>query len=412
MPSVTRPTRSGSLLAAFAIMLVAANLRPAVVTVAPLIDDIKNSMGWDSGTAGLLTTLPLLLFGIAALVAARCAARWGAERTIFASLLVLAAGILTRIVPNAVALLIGSALIGVGIGICNVVLPSLIKRDFAHRSGLMTGLYSMTISGGAALAAAVTVPLNHAVGGRWPLGLALWAVPVVVTLVLTLGVWRTQLRRSTPVDGGEVSSSLWRNRIAWAITVLMGTQSLVFYAFAAWLPDMLTDRGMSPGQAGAVLAAGQSGALMLSLIAPVVAGRCRDQRGVAVAMVLMCAAGFLGIVTTERWPVLWVVLVMAAPGALLGVALLLMVLRSVSTAQTGQVSGMAQSVGYILAATGPVVVGALHDLTHSWSIAMGVLAVALIPQAWAAWVSGADVTMTEPVDAAAGLSGRGIKAGA
>lgn len=165
---------TAALMAALGIMLVAANLRPAVVSVSPLIDTISDSFGFSSSTAGLLTTLPVLFFGIAAPVAPRLAHRFGIERTIFASLAVLVAGIALRLVPSAGALFGGSVLIGAGIGVCNVVLPALIKRDFAHRSGLMTGLYSMTLSGGAAVAAGLTVPIDHALGGDWRLTLAAW----------------------------------------------------------------------------------------------------------------------------------------------------------------------------------------------------------------------------------------------
>jgi MFS transporter, CP family, cyanate transporter len=383
-------TGAVAVVAGFAIVLVALNLRPAVVAVAPLIDDIKRSMGWDSGFAGLLTTLPLLMFGVMALLAARCAARFGVERTVFVSVVMLGIGIVIRLWSNPAALLAGSALAGAGIGICNVVLPSLIKRDFADRSGLMTGIYSMTLSGGGAVAAVLAVPLNDAVGRQWSVALALWALPVAVTLL----VWTTQLSRSQHIAVAPASPSLWRNSLAWAITILMGTQSLVFFAFTAWLPDMLIDRGMTASQAGAALACGQVAALVMSFVAPIVAGRFRNQRAVAVTVVLVCAVGFIAIITTDRWPVLWAVLIMCGPGGLLGLSLLFMVLRSTSTAQTAQVSGIAQSVGYTLAAVGPVAVGALHDWTKSWPIAMGTLALALIPQVWAAWTSGEDTTMT------------------
>ena len=132
----------GTVITAVGVMLVAANLRPVVVSVAPLIDEITRDEGFSSATAGLLTTLPVLFFGLSAPVAPRLAARFGIERTIFGALLLLTVGTLMRLIPGAPMLFIGSAVVGAAIGICNVVLPALIKRDFAHRSGLMTGLYS------------------------------------------------------------------------------------------------------------------------------------------------------------------------------------------------------------------------------------------------------------------------------
>lgn len=374
---------------AVAIMLVAANLRPAVVAVAPLVGDIKAATGWSSAVTGLLTTLPVLVFGLVAPLAPRCAARFGIERTVFAALAVLIVATAVRLLPAPSALFAGSALAGAGIGICNVVLPSLIKRDFPHRSGLMTGLYSMTLSGGAAAAAALTIPINDALGGDWRLALASWGLFAVLALV----IWIPQLRRVHRVQVGHTPPSLWRNPVAWAITVFMAAQSLIFYTFTAWLPEVLIDRGMSPGAAGAVLALGQVAGLSMSLVAPIVAGRSADQRVITMLALATTAVGFAGLLTTHSAPTLWVMLVMAGPGASISLALLFMVLRSTSTVQTSQVSGMAQSVGYGLAAVGPVAIGLLHDVTGSWTVAMAVLALALLPQALSTLLAAKDVTM-------------------
>ena len=379
-----------AVVAAIGIMIVAANLRPVVVSVAPLVDEIKASTGWSSSVTGLLTTLPVFVFGLAAPVAPRCAARFGIERTVFGALVLLVAAILIRLLPAPVALFAGSALVGAAIGVCNVVLPSLIKRDFAHRSGLMTGLYSMTLSGGAAAAAALTVPINDAIGGNWRMALASWGAFVLVALV----VWAPQLRLLHRMELSAERDSLWRNRIAWAITIFMAAQSMIFFTFSAWLPEYLIDRGMSPAGAGAVLALGQVAGLVMSLIAPIIAGRFHDQRAVTGAALAVCGIGFVGLLATDQWPTLWVMLVMTGPGASISLALLFMVLRSTSTTQTSQVSGMSQSVGYILAAVGPVAIGALHDVTGSWTIAMSALALVLIPQAASTVVAARNVTMS------------------
>lgn len=375
--------------AAVAIMLVAANLRPAVVAVGPLVGEIKAATGWSSSVTGLLTTLPVLVFGLAAPIAPRCAARFGIERTVFGALFVLTVAIAVRLVPTSAALFAGSALAGAGIGVCNVVLPSLIKRDFAHRSGLMTGLYSMTLSGGAAAAAALTIPINNALGGNWRMALASWGAFAAVAMA----VWVPQLWRMHRVDTGPAQKSLWGNKIAWAITIFMAAQSLIFYTFAAWLPEYLIDRGMSPAGAGGVLALAQVAGLVMSLIAPIVAGRFDDQRAITGLALLVSAVGLVGLLTTDSLPTLWVMLVMCGPGASISLALLFMVLRSTSTAQTSQVSGMAQSVGYLLAAVGPVAIGALHDLTGSWTVAMSALSLPLIAQAASTMVAGKNVTM-------------------
>jgi MFS transporter, CP family, cyanate transporter len=370
-------------------MLVAANLRPAVVAVAPLVDDISRATGWSAATTGLLTTLPVVMFGVAAPVAPRIAARFGIERTIFGALVLLTAAIMLRLPANSAALFAGSMLIGLAIGVCNVVLPALIKRDFAHRSGLMTGLYSMTLSGGAAAAAAVAVPISDSLHGNWRQALAVWAIFALCALL----AWFPQLRRVHRIEISRSTSSLWRNPVAWAVTVFMGTQSFIFFAFVAWLPQYLIDRGTTAAHAGVVLAVGQVAGLVMSLTAPVIAGRFADQRWVTFAILAVSAVGFVGLLTTERAPVIWVALILAGPGASIGLALLFMVLRSTSATQTGQVSGMAQTAGYILAASGPVAIGALHDATGSWVTAMAALALVLVPQALSTVWAGKNTTM-------------------
>lgn len=370
-----------ALMAALGIMLVAANLRPAVVSVSPLIDTISHSFGFSSSTAGLLTALPVLFFGISAPLGPRLAHRYGIERTIFGALVVLLGGIALRLVPDAAALFGGSVLIGIGIGVCNVVLPALIKRDFAQRSGLMTGLYSMTLSGGAAVAAGLTVPIDDAVGGRWRLTLAAWGLFVLVSMVQ----WLPQLRRIHTIPSTRAAGGLWRDRTAWAITIYMGAQSLIFYTFGAWLPKFLIDEaGMSSGAAGGVLALGQTVGLTCSLLAPIIAGRFADQRVITLAALGICLLGFVGLLTVHGWWVLWAGMIMVGPGCGIGLALLFMVLRSNSAAQAGQVSGMAQAVGYGLAAIGPILIGAVHDASGSWTLAMAVLMGGVIPQGVAA----------------------------
>lgn len=382
--------RTTMIITALAVMVVSANLRPAVVAIGPLIDDIKVSENFTSAQAGLLTTLPVLFFGLIAPIAPRIAARFGIERTVFGAMALLLTAMLLRLFPSPIALFVGSALAGIAIGICNVVLPALIKRDFAHRSGLMTGLYSMTLSGGAALAAGLTVPIESATGGSWRLALASWSILALLGLLL----WIPQLARIHKISTAAAPASLWRNKVAWAITIFMGSQSLIFYTIAAWLPEYLMDRGMSKAGAGGLLALSQTVALLMSLVMPMIAVRFRDQRVLTLVITFICGAGFAGLLCTDHWAVLWVLLIAVGPGSAISLVLLFMVLRSSSTTQTGQVSGMAQSVGYCLAAAGPLLIGALHDATGSWTIAMFVLALALIPQSAAALLAAKNGKMT------------------
>ena len=387
--SPSRPSTVWIVVTAVGVMLVAANLRPAVVSVAPLVSDIRHSTGFSSGTAGLLTTLPILFFGLVAPFAPWLAARFGFERAVFGSMVVLIAGIMLRAIPGTPWLFAGSAVVGAAIGVCNVILPGLIKRDFSHSAGMMTGLYSMTMTGGAAVAAAFTVPIDDRFGGDWRKALASWVILAMVAVV----VWIPQLRQTH--SGSYIRPApLWGNKIAWAITIFMGSQSFVFYTFVAWIPTYLTDRGYDRTEAGTVLAAGQFAAIVGSLVIPIVAGRFADQRWAGIVTVGSSAAGLLGLLCTDVWAAFWCMLVLFGPGSALGLALLFMVRRSRSAEQTNQVSGMAQCLGYVLAAAGPFGLGVVHDVTGSWAAAFSVIAVALCTQTWGGWVAGRNVHMT------------------
>lgn len=395
-PVVTRPGRT---VTAVGLLLIAANLRPAVVTLSPLMPTISADIGLSATVAGLLTTSALICFGLLAPLAPRIAHRLGLDPTLALALGLVIAGILVRTVPSTAALFGGTVLASAGIGMGNVLLPSVIKRDFSDRPGLMTGLYSMALTGGATLAAGLVVPLTHSIGRGWRVGLVVWVGFGVVALV----AWLPQLRRAkTEVqlpdepDEGRLTTEaathrsipLWHQPLAWAVTVFMGTQSLIFYAAVAWLPVYFVAHGYSETAAGGMLALSNAAGIVGALSASPIAGRMRRQRALAVATAVVSLVGLVGLVLAPQAGPVWMVFLGIGPGAAISLALLFMVLRSSSSPQTARLSGMAQSVGYLVAALGPFAIGAIHDLTGSWSVALAVLAAVALPQAAAGWVAG------------------------
>jgi CP family cyanate transporter-like MFS transporter len=214
----------------------------------------------------------------------------------------------------------------------------------------------------------------------------------VLLVLLAVIAWIPQLSRVHTITYTP-TETVWRNRIAWAITVFMGAQSLVFYSFTAWLPALLIDQGYSRAAAGTVLALGQLAGLVGSLLVPMVAARYADQRAATFVAIAVSVAGLVGLLATDRWAALWSMLLGFGPGASISLAVLFMVLRSRTPAQTGQVSGMSQSIGYILAAFGPIAVGALHDATGSWNVAFAVLGVGLLAQFFSASLAARNVRM-------------------
>ncbi|GAA5117085.1 CynX/NimT family MFS transporter [Pseudonocardia adelaidensis] len=371
-----------------AIVLVAANLRPAVVGVAPVLSQIQAAEQLSATAAGVLTALPVLCFGLLAPLAPPLARRVGIERALLTALVLLIVGFLVRSSGSLAALFVGTALLGTAIAIGNVLLPSLIKRDFAHRTGMMTGLYTMAIATGGALAAGVTMPIAHATGLGWRGALALWAAFALVALI----GWLPHVRRAgRPARVGNVRvGGLWGDAVAWQVTIYMGLQSLGYFAITAWLPALLVERGYDPVVAGWLLSLSTVSGIAGATIAPVIATRGPRQRAVAVGITAIAAVGLLGVLAPVGVELVAVILLGFAQSAALGLALTLVALRAPDAAHAAQLSGMAQSAGYVLAAAGPFVMGALRDLTGGWTVPLVLLIALLAVQGTAGVLAGRD----------------------
>ena len=368
-----------------AVLLIAGNLRPAVVAVSPLLSQIRADLGIGGAVAGLITTLPVLCFGLLAPFAGRLARRIGVETALFVALLVLTAGILVRLVPSLATLLAGSVLAGIAIAIGNTLMPVVVKRDFPHRTGAMTGAYSTLISGGGAVSAAVMVPLEHVTGLGWRPALGLWAIGAALAIALWVP-WVARARRraaaAPPVAPAAPVRGLWRSPLAWQVTAFMGLQSLQFYALTAWAPTLFVDEGRSPTTAGLLLSLAGVCSLLTSAFTPVLAARSHTQHHLVVALLALWGVGYVGLLLAPGGLApLWMALIGLGQGVGISLALTLITLRSPDAAHTAQLSGMAQGVGYVLAATGPLALGAIHDATGSWTAPVITLIVLLVPLA-------------------------------
>jgi CP family cyanate transporter-like MFS transporter len=367
--------RLRSLLLVLGIVLLAANLRPALTGVAPLIGQIRADTGMSNGVAGLLTTLPLLAFGLLSPVAPRVARRFGMERVLLAGLLVLVAGILLRWAGSVAALFLGTVVLGAAIAVANVLLPSLVKREFPEQAGLMTSVYTTSLGISAAFAAGVSVPLAQLAGIGWRGALAVWAVPALFACV----AWLPQLGRTDlPAEPSPRSSpgvrDLWRSPLAWQVTLFMGLQSLAYYVTLTWLPEILQSEGMDAARAGWMLGLSQAVAIVTMFLAPMIAGMRPSQRIVVVVAVGTSGVGVLGLlVAGSTASTLWVVLLGLGQGASFSLALTFFALRSPDPGHAAALSGMAQSVGYLLAAGGPVLFGVLRDVTGAWKVPLALL---------------------------------------
>jgi MFS transporter, CP family, cyanate transporter len=363
---------------AIAVALVAANLRPAITAVAPLLTRIRDSTGLSSAGAGLLTTIPLLAFCAFSLVAPILGRRIGMEATVVGALVLLVVGIVLRSAPTLATLLTGTAVLGVAISLGNVLVPAIVKRDFPGREGAATGLYAVALNGGAALGVGISVPLVDAVGGSWRDGLALWAAPAVLCLVLWL-----RLARDTHHDIAlvHVGGRYWREPLAWQVTLFTGIQSLGYYSTVAWLPTDFEQHGIHAATAGWLLSLAGFCQMPTAFAVPAFAHSARRQRIAVAVTVALNAAALVGVLLRPAaGAAAWMVLLGLAQGAAFGLALNIILARSATVESAVQLSAMAWTVGYLLASAGPATLGALHDATSGWTVPVLALVVVLAPQ--------------------------------
>ncbi|CAH3864445.1 TPA: CynX/NimT family MFS transporter [Klebsiella oxytoca] len=357
------------------ILLIATTLRVAFTGAAPLLDAIRSEYGLTTAQTGLLTTLPLLAFGLVSPLAAGVARRFGIERSLLLAMILICLGIGLRSLPFVSLLFIGTAVIGCGIALGNVLLPGLIKRDFSQHVAKMTGAYSLTMGGAAALGSAMVVPLALA-GLGWRGAL----LTLMVFPLLALFVWLPQSRRqaTAPLTGSGAihNRGIWRSALAWQVTLFLGINSLVYYVIIGWLPAILQSIGYSEAQAGSLHGLLQLATASPGLAIPLILHRLKDQRGIAVLVAMMCAVSALGLWFLPGQAVMWTLIFGFGSGATMILGLTFIGLRASSAHQAAALSGMAQAVGYLLAACGPPVMGKIHDASGDWHIPL--IAVALI----------------------------------
>jgi CP family cyanate transporter-like MFS transporter len=365
--ALRRPPPAAALpaLLVLGVVLVAFNMRTAIASIPPVLPDL----GLSAGAQAVLATVPVVCFGVAALASPALRSRLGEERVLLLVLVLLLAGVLVRaLAPGAPgALFGGTVLAGCAVAVMNVLVPSLVRRRCAAHVGLMMGVYTTAITVGGTAAAAATIPLRDGTGSL-PLALGIWAVPVA----LAITVWLAQRRhRALPVvaGGAEAFRALRRSPLAWQVTLFMGLMSLSYYAPLSWLPAIDRDRGIDAETAGFLLSVMSLVGLPTSLLAPVLAHRMRDQRTVAAVGSLLTIVGVAGtLLAPPGTALLWVIILGVGQGATLPVALLIIVMRAGDDETAARLSTMAQGVGYLFAAAGPLVMGLLHAWTGGWSL--------------------------------------------
>ncbi|GAB1509517.1 MFS transporter [Actinophytocola sp. KF-1] len=351
-------------------LLLAANLRAALTSVGPVLETIRADIGLTAGEAGFIGTLPLLTFAVVSPQVPRLARRLGTDRLLWLALALLAAGIVLRSLPVSGLLWVGTVLLGAAIAAGNVLMPSLIKRDFPDHVSAVTGVYTAVIGIVASTAAGVAVPMADALPGGWRTALGVWAGFVLIALA----VWTPRLsRRNQVVPEVSKGATPWRSLLAWECAVFMALSATGFYTVLSWYPSILVSYGTTPATAGWLLFAYQIIGVLMSVVVPLLLVRLRDQRAVACTSSLLAMAGYLGLLVAPDLALVWVLVTGIGAGALFFLALAFFSLRAADPRSSAALSGMGQSIGYLVAAVGPTLFGALHDATGGWRVPLSVL---------------------------------------
>jgi MFS transporter, CP family, cyanate transporter len=357
------------------------NLRTAITSLPPLFPDLQTQLHLSSAALSLLAATPVICFGVVSAFTAWLNRRYGEEMILLVALVLLTAGLLLRGLAPEAMLFPGTVLAASAIAVLNVLLSSMAKRRWPERAGLLIGIYLTTLSAGAILSSLLSVPLYDS-SGSVQLALGVWAVPAALAVLLWLPQlrYRTVGRAPAAADGtaapARASVKVYRYALTWQVTAFMALQSLLYYAVLSWLPTIFQDRGDSAVTAGNLLALMGVGNLATSLLVPVLAHRRPSQRGLVVPSLIGTATGLAG----SLWAPLgsapfWVLVLGVSQGSCLGLAIFFMLARAPDAGVAASLSAFAQSVGYLVASVGPLVVGLLHSATGSWNLPVALLLV-------------------------------------
>lgn len=366
-------TKARNTLAILGVIFFAANLRAPLTSVGPVIGEISHDLSLSKTAAGMLTTIPLLAFGFLSSLIPRFSQRYGMELVLLLSLLLLGIGLGLRSYGSIITLFIGAALVGTAITFGNVLMPAFIKTKFPNNIGIIMGVYSVGMNLTAALAAGLSIGIGKWTALGWKGSIGIWITLVILGVIIwfpqLLFAKRDKTKIKTLVKSKEPKLNLLKSRLAWAVTIYMGLQSMMYYCLTAWLPKVAQDWGLTIEASGWVLAYVQFAQLPTTFIGSIIAAKMRDQRVLSGLTGILFIFGITGILIFKtKYILLWCILLGVASGLAFSLSMLFFVLRTQNTLQAAKLSGMAQSFGYLIAATGPAIFGGIFDLTGSWNL--------------------------------------------
>lgn len=363
------------------VILISSNLRSPIVAVSPVLGDVREALKLDNFQVSLLTSIPLFMFAVCSVLVSRFSNKLGISKLLMYSLIILSFGLFLRISGSLVLLFIGSVFIGLGICIGNVVTPGYVKNNFPKQIGLMTGIFAVAMNLTAALASGFSVRIGEWTGFGWRGSLGIWLVIAALGFfVLMLEMIFNKKNSGQPKPAmGTSDFNMFKSAQAWNISVFMGLQSLFYYCMVAWLPSFLADYNMPGESAGWVLFFIQITMIPITFFCPIIASKMKDQR---ILILFICALMFTStmmfVFLKSQWIYVNAVIIGISNGLSFSLSILFFSTRTKSSINAVKISGMAQSVGYLIAAFGPPIFGKLHDWDVSWNISFYFLSIAVL----------------------------------
>lgn len=355
-----------------AIVFIASTLRAPLTSVGPVVDEIKQVMEINNSVAGILTTIPLIIFAIVSPFVSKVTARLTMSRTILYSTMLLIVALYLRIAGDFTLFLIGTVILGIAIAFGNVVLPSYVKWYFPMQIGLATGIYSGTMNFTAGLGGGLSFQLSEITPLGFRLSLSFWILFAIIAIILWIPKARkgVQLEKATAIAEQQdrpKKVTITKSKLAWMVALTMGFQSMVFYTVVAWVPSILVDRGLDPSTAGYLLMLNQFSQVPMTFTFPIIASKLKDQRILVVIITVLFLVGF-SLFFTQSLVLLIIGIIIAglAMGACFSLCMTFFSIRARTSDGSISLSGFGQSVGYLIAAVGPFLIGYLHDATESW----------------------------------------------
>ncbi len=359
----------------FGMIFVAATLRAPLTSVGPVIELIKSDLEISNTLAGLLTTIPLIIFGFVSPFVSKIVTKLTMSSTILYALLILLVGLLLRVSGDIGLFIVGTILLGIAIAFGNVCLPSYVKWRFPLQIGLFTGVYSATMNFTAGLGGGLSYPLSEITPLGFRLSLSFWVVLTILAIVF----WWPQVKSGkqeelqatkamqAKVQGPKVRMAT--SKLAWVVALTMAMQSMVFYTVIAWMPTILVDKGMSPTAAGFLLMLNQFSQVPMTFIFPIIASKMQNQKLLVTIVSMLFVLGF-SLLFSQSYIVLVIGIIIAGFGMGAGFSLCMTFfsIRARTNAGSMSLSGFGQSIGYFIAAIGPFLIGFLHDLLGGWDV--------------------------------------------